>query len=221
MSASRTARESGLVGCEVCGMVSRLPAGDTGHLHCRRCASPLHSRRPQALQRTTALVIAGLLLYIPANVYPVMTIELLGRPDPNTIMSGVRELFASGMWEIGLLVFCASIAVPLLKLLGLSYLLVWVYRGRGKTGKASSALRERTRLYRIIETIGRWSMLDMFLLSMLVALVRFGAIASIVPGLGATSFALVVVLTMFAAASFDPRLLWDEVEESDVGSRHA
>ena len=212
-----TARTRGLLRCEVCALVSRQPPEGVSGPHCRRCASPLHSRRPRALERTTALVIAGLVLYLPANLYPVMTIELLGRPDPNTIMSGVRELFASGMWEIGLLVFSASVLVPLLKLLGLSYLLVCVHRRRSGQGSATEAWRERTVLYRVIEAIGRWSMLDMFLLSMLVALVRFGAIASIVPGIGATSFAMVVVLTMFAAASFDPRLLWDEVEESDVG----
>ena len=160
-----------------------------------------------------ALVIAAFIFYIPANLYPVMTIELLGRPDPNTILTGVQELFQSGMWEIGLLVFSASILVPLLKLIGLSYLLLCVWRSRNGARVDGKVRRDRTRLYRTIEFIGRWSMLDMFLVSMLVALVRFGAIASIEPGIGATSFALVVVITMFAAESFDPRLLWDDLEE--------
>jgi paraquat-inducible protein A len=120
------------------------------------------------------------------------------------------------MWEIGLLVFSASILVPLLKLVGLTYLLACVHFGWKPRGRpAALARRDRTILYRMIEFVGRWSMLDMFLLSMLVALVRFGAVASIVPGIGATSFAMVVVATMFAAASFDPRLLWDGAEESE------
>ena len=212
---AETAREAGYLRCEVCDLLARRPSVETGsELSCRRCRAPLHERIPRSLGRTWALVIAGLILYIPANVYPVMTVELLGRSDPNTIATGVQELFQSGMWEIGLLVFCASILVPLMKLVGLAYLLARVQLARRHRGRLSAAVRrDHTRLFRSIEFIGRWSMLDMFLLSMLVALVRFGAIASIVPGIGATSFALVVVITMFAAASFDPRLLWDGSEE--------
>ena len=211
-----TARSAGYLRCEVCERLTNPPAGAVGAaLECPRCHAALHDRRPRALARTWALVIAGFIFYVPANVYPVMTIELLGRPDPNTIAAGVRELFRSGMWEIGLLVFAASILVPLLKLLGLSYLLITIQvRRPGSRSGAAGVGRERTLLFRVIEFVGRWSMLDMFLLSMLVALVRFGAIASIVPGIGATSFALVVVITMFAATSFDPRLLWDGSEEA-------
>ena len=208
-----TAKMAGYIRCEICEVVVPLPAGsDEVALECPRCRSSIHGRRPNALARTWALVIAGLILYVPANLYPVMTVELLGRPDPSTILTGVQELFQSGMWEIGLLVFGASILVPLLKLLGLLYLLIGVSVGH-RSGISASKRKDLTVLYRIIEFIGRWSMLDMFLLSMLVALVRFGAIASIVPGIGATSFALVVTITMFAAASFDPRLLWDDAEE--------
>ena len=212
-AAGTTARGAGYRACEVCQLLIAAPSGEGGQLACPRCHATLHQRRPNALARTTALVIAGFILYIPANLYPVMTIELLGRPDPNTIFTGVQELFQSGMWEIGLLVFSASILVPLMKLVGLSYLLISVYRARRGARPGAKLRRDRTRLFRAIEFVGRWSMLDMFLLSMLVALVRFGAIASIEPGIGATSFALVVVITMFAAASFDPRLIWDDLEE--------
>lgn len=210
-----TASAMGLLRCEVCDrLVASSEPGPEAALACPRCHATLRDRRPRARQRTAALVIAGFLLYVPANLYPVMTIELLGRPEPNTIYSGVRELFQSGMWEIGLLVFAASILVPLLKLVGLSYLLFCVRGGSRRRQRGNErARRDRTSIYRVVEFIGRWSMLDMFLLSMLVALVRFGAIASIVPGIGATSFAMVVVITMFAAATFDPRLLWEVSEE--------
>ena len=210
-----TARQAGYLRCEVCELLARRPPDSEDEmLACRRCGASLAMRIPRSLGRTWALVIAGFILYVPANVYPVMTVELLGRADPSTIATGVQELFQSGMWEVGLLVFSASILVPLLKLIGLAYLLARIQLA-GPANRASSvaARRDLTRLFRAIEFIGRWSMLDMFLLSMLVALVRFGEIASIVPGIGATSFALVVVTTMFAAASFDPRLLWDDSEE--------
>ena len=213
MSQLMTARRAGYRSCEVCQLLVEIPGDGTQRMECPRCHATLHQRRPNSLTRTTALVIAGFILYVPANLYPVMTIELLGRPEPNTIFTGVKELFQSGMWEIGLLVFTASILVPLMKLVGLSYLLVGVYRARRGVRPSNKLRRERTRLFRAIEFVGRWSMLDMFLLSMLVALVRFGAIASIDPGIGATSFAMVVVITMFAAASFDPRLIWDDLEE--------
>ena len=213
MSTSQTARRAGYRACEVCELLVAVPEPDLPRMECPRCRATLRLRRPNAFSRTAALVIAGFILYVPANLYPVMTIELVGRPDPNTIFTGVQELFQSGMWEIGLLVFSASILVPLLKLVGLSYLLISVYRARRGDRPGGKLRRDRTRLFRAIEFVGRWSMLDMFLLSMLGALVRFGAIASIEPGIGATSFALVVVITMFAAVSFDPRLIWDDLEE--------
>jgi paraquat-inducible protein A len=131
-----------------------------------------------------------------------------GAGAPDTILSGVKHLVQSGMWPLALLVFFASITVPVLKIGGLSFLLVTTQRGvRGH-------LRDRTRLYRVIEAVGRWSMIDIFMLSILVALVRFGAIASVAPGIGALSFASVVVLTMFAATAFDPRLMWDRAGEN-------
>ena len=134
-------------------------------------------------------------------------ITILGKTEADTILSGVKELITSGMWEIGALVFVASICVPVLKILGLSFLLVSVQR------RSAWGPKDRTKLYRAIEYIGRWSMIDMFMLSILVALVQLGAVATIDPGVGAICFASVVVLTIFAASSFDPRAIWDELEE--------
>lgn len=186
--------------CEDCGLLAPMPGR---HARCPRCGAELHRRRPDSLSRTWALVIAAMILYVPANVYPVMTVISFGRGAPDTILSGVKELFGAGMWPLALLVFFASITVPVLKLLGLITLLVATHR------RSSWRLRDRTVLYRIVETVGRWSMIDIFMLSILVGLVRIGSIATIEPGVGATSFAAVVILTMFAATAFDPRLMWD------------
>jgi paraquat-inducible protein A len=136
-------------------------------------------------------------------------VELMGKGEPDTIISGVIELINAGMWEIAALIFFASITVPVLKLVGLSYLLISVQRRSRKNS------RERTRLYRLAEGIGRWSMIDMFMVSIVCALVQLGAIATINPGLGAICFATVVVITMFAASSFDPRLIWDAASANE------
>jgi len=195
--------------CSACGLISRVPHGGSEGARCSRCRGRLHRRNPHSLQRTWALVLAALVLYVPANYYPVLVIEILGENTPNTILGGVQELVSSGMWELGILVFIASIAVPMLKLIGLSYLMLSVHwRSRWKP-------RDRTHLYRLIGYIGRWSMIDMFMTSILVALVQLGALATIDPGIGATCFGAVVVLTLFAANEFDPRLVWDALEEEN------
>ncbi len=181
-------------------------AGDASPGACPRCGAHLHKRKPNSMGRTTALVITAAILYIPANVFPVMTVISFGSGEPDTILSGVMALLAAGMWPLALLVFFASIIVPMLKLIGLSWLL-WSVRRQCK-----SRLRDRTRLYRIIEQVGRWSMIDIFMLAILVSLVQLGSIATIEPGVGAISFAAVVVLTMIAAMTFDPRLIWDAGE---------
>jgi len=191
-----------LVGCEVCAQVVPLPAG-VSHPHCPRCHAALHKRKPDPLTRTWALMLAAALLYIPANVLPVMTVTTFGQGAPSTILGGVVELIDAGMWPIAALVFFASITVPVLKLIGLALLLVsvqfgWVARAR-----------DRTLLYRIIEQVGRWSMIDVFMISILVVLVDLGEIAQIEPGTGAVAFASVVILTMLASHSFEPRLIWD------------
>ncbi|MEO8605903.1 MAG: paraquat-inducible protein A [bacterium] len=198
------AQREQLIGCHACHMVACVaPGASDAAASCPRCDAPLHRRKHNSLSRTWALMIAAAILYVPANLYPVMTVISFGSGSPSTILGGVWELIGSGMWPLALLVFFASITVPVLKLVGLTYLLISVQRGSG------AQLRRRTTLYRIVEAVGRWSMIDIFMLSILVALVRLGAIATIEPGVGAIAFAGVVVLTMFAAMSFDPRLLWD------------
>jgi paraquat-inducible protein A len=173
----------------------------------------LHKRKPESLTRTWALLLAAALLYIPANLLPVMTVVYFGAGEPSTIISGVLELGAAGMWPLAALVFFASILVPVLKLIGLTYLLLSIQFGW------LTRLRDRTRLFRIIEQIGRWSMIDVFMIGILSALVNLGSIATIVPGLGAVCFCAVVIITMFASLSFDPRLMWDQ-HDAKLG-RHA
>jgi paraquat-inducible protein A len=179
------------------------PSEPLSHAVCPRCGAHLHRRKPDSLARTMALVLTAAILYIPANAFPVMTVISFGKGAPDTILSGIKELIHADMWPLALLVFFASILVPVLKLLGLSYLLISVrIRSRWR-------LRDRTRLYRVIEGIGRWSMIDIFMISILIALVKLEAIATIEPGVGAIAFAGVVVVTMFASMCFDPRLMWD------------
>jgi paraquat-inducible protein A len=187
------------IGCDTCGLVSRSAPG----LRCFRCGFRLRDRRSGSIQRTWAFALAAVVLYIPANVYPVLTVVRFGAGQPSTILGGVRELFELGMWPLAALVFFASVAVPVLKIVGLGVLLMTTHAG------TAWALHDRTVLYRIVDAIGRWSMIDIFMESILVALVQFGRVASIYPGPGAIAFAAVVILTMFAAGSFDPRLMWD------------
>ncbi len=172
---------------------------------CPRCAGRLDPRKRGTLAATAALGIAAAILYLPANLLPVLTIERFGQSDTNTILAGVGELIELGMWPLALLVFVASIVVPLLKLVSLAWFLIAIrYR-------SARLLRQRTALYRLVDFIGRWSNIDIFMMSLLVALMRFGALSSVEPGPGAVSFAAVVVLTMAATRSFDPRLMWDVV----------
>jgi paraquat-inducible protein A len=188
------------IGCEVCGLVS-MPTPDDPR--CPRCDTRLHTRKPDSLGRTWALVIAAAVLYVPANYYPVLTVMQLGAGAPSTIIGGVEELVSSGMYPLAALVFFASIAIPMLKLVGLAVMLVTTQTGR------SGWLRDRTRLYLVVRAIGRWSMIDIFMESLLGALVRFGSVITIEPGIGAVAFCAVVILTIFAAETFDPRLMWD------------
>ncbi len=197
-----------LIGCDSCGQVSRLRERDA----CPRCDTPLRHRKPHPVARTWALMIAAAILYIPANVYPVMTVIRFGRGAPSTILGGVEELIEYRMWPLAALVFVASILVPVLKLVGLVTLLVLTQRA------SPNRLYDRTRLFRIVDLIGRWSMIDVFMLSILTALVRMGVIGSVIPGYGAVAFASVVVLTMLAALSFDPRIMWDAAEAAPVAA---
>ena len=193
------------IGCEVCGLVS-VPKGE--HPRCPRCYSPLHPRKPDSIARTWALVLAAAILYVPANLYPVLTVMQLGAGQPSTILGGVRELISSRMYPLAALVFFASIAVPMLKLVSLSGMLIATQVGNG------GWLRDRTRLYHVVRWVGRWSMIDIFMEALLGALVRFGNVITIEPGIGAIAFCGVVILTMFAAETFDPRLMWDAAARS-------
>jgi paraquat-inducible protein A len=202
-----TASEKSLVSCHSCHLVSKAPAvHGKGKMICPRCGSVLHQRKPRSLSRTWALVIAAFIFYIPANVLPITKVTSLGQAQSDTIISGVIYFIQTGMWPIALIIFTASIFVPLAKLLILSFLLISVDR------KWQWRPRDRTRLYRITEAIGRWSMTDVYVVTILVALVRLGALANVEAEPGAIFFAAVVVTTMFAAMSFDPRLIWDAME---------
>jgi len=197
-----TAAELGLLSCETCGLLAR-PASLARIGHCPRCGAELHWRRRRSIETTWALAIAAAICYIPANLLPVLATTTLGSTEYDTILGGVVFLYSSGSWPLALIVLIASVMVPLGKLLALSYLLIAVQRG------VVGGDRERTRLYRLVELIGRWSMLDVFVDTFTVALVQLQPVMSVQPGPGVAFFAAVVVLTMIAASTFDPRLIWD------------
>ena len=202
-----------LLACEACDQVVRAEAAHLHGLECPRCGEALHRRKPDSLNRTWALALTAMILYIPANLLPVLTVISFGQGAPSTIVGGVIELAQAGMLPVALLVFFASIAVPVMKLLALVYLLISVHR------RSTARLRDRTRLYRIVEGIGRWSMVDVFMTGILAALVALGNLATISPGPGAVAFCGVVIVTMFAAMAFDPRLMWDIADGRDDGRR--
>jgi paraquat-inducible protein A len=209
MQKRRTAKRAGYQACHSCRLLTRLnPESPHECSHCPRCGGSLHLRKPDSLTRTWALTLTAYILYIPANLLPIMTVVMSGRGEPDTILSGVSELIVGGMWPLALLVFFASITVPVLKLLALTGLLLSVQF------KSHWRPRERTILYRLTEVIGRWSMIDIFVITILVAVVKLGSLATIDAGPGAVAFAGVVVTTMFAAMSFDPRLIWDNMENN-------
>lgn len=199
-----TARQSGMVSCHRCHLLSYQSEQRSA---CPRCGETLYSRKPRSIARTWALVITAIVFYIPANIFPITHTTALGSVQSDTIMSGVIYFIHSGSWPVALIIFIASIFVPLLKLLILILLLISVQQGW------QWRPIDRTRLYRLTEAIGRWSMLDIFVVTILVALVHLGALANIEAGPGALYFGAVVVVTMFAAEAFDPRLIWDNIEE--------
>jgi paraquat-inducible protein A len=207
-----TASECGLAQCHDCGLLARASAHAHG-LSCPRCGASVHLRKPDSLSRTWAFLFAAMVLYIPANVLPVMYTSSLFGAEKDTIMSGVVYLWTSGSWVLALVVFIASVAVPMLKIFAIAFLSI------------STQLRsrwnpeQRTRIYRVVELVGRWSMLDIYVITMLVALVQFKALATIQAGPAAIAFGAVVVLTMFAAMSFDSRLIWDAARQAHDGTR--
>ncbi|SAK52792.1 PqiA family integral membrane protein [Caballeronia hypogeia] len=204
--AGRTAAQSGICVCHDCGLSTRGARPDglhEAHLRCPRCGARLHLRKPASLSRTWAYLISAAILYIPANLLPVMNTSSLFGAQKDTIMSGVAYLWHSGSWPLAIIVFIASIAVPMLKILAIGYLATTANLRMSKRNV------QRARIYRIVEFVGRWSMLDIYVIAVLVALVQFSAMATIEAGPAAIAFGAVVVLTMFAAMSFDPRLIWD------------
>ena len=209
-AASGSALAAACVRCHDCGLLARLPAHAAHAARCARCGGALHARKARSIERTWALLLAAAICYVPANLLPIMTVTSLGKPQSDTIMSGVVYLLTHGMWPLAAVVFTASILVPLLKLVSLTFLLVSLHR-RSRWRPA-----DRTRLYRIVEAVGRWSMVDIYVVTILVALVHLGALATIEARPGAVFFGAVVVITMFAAESFDPRLIWDRSEERSV-----
>ncbi|AJO80662.1 MULTISPECIES: paraquat-inducible protein A [Pseudomonas] len=200
--------DAGILICNECHELNRQEP-DTDRQTCTRCGAQVHARRPNSIMRTWALLITAAILYIPANMLPIMTVTSLGQGDPSTIMSGVIVLVQHGMIPIAAVVFIASILVPTFKLVGIALLLFSVQRHQPLSA------RQRILMYRFIEFIGRWSMLDIFVIAILVAVVNFGRLASIEANLGAVAFASVVILTMLAAVTFDPRLIWDNTESDD------
>ena len=208
LAAGPPAPDAQYLGCHCCEMVNIGFAGE----RCRRCATILRERKPAAIGRSWALVVAAIALYVPANIYPVMIYTQLAQTTNFTIMGGIAELASYGLWPLALLVFIASITIPLMKLLILIYILITTQL------KSDEHLIGRTRAFRLIDFIGRWSMIDVFMISILVALVRFQQFASIDADTGAPCFAAVVVLTMLAVEVFDPRLMWDAGERQGQGA---
>jgi paraquat-inducible protein A len=202
-----TAAASGLLVCPACGLLNR-PAAE-GNWHCARCAAAIHWRKPGSIARTWSFLLAAAILYIPANLLPVLRTGSLFETENNTILGGVLYFWRTGSWALAIIVFFASIVVPATKIAVLSLLLV--------TAQRRSTWRpvDRTRLYRMTSYIGRWSMVDIYIGAVSVALVQLKPFASIDPGPGAIFFGAVVILTMLASESFDPRLIWDPVDERE------
>ncbi|WP_207905913.1 paraquat-inducible protein A [Aestuariirhabdus litorea] len=190
--------------CHVCYKLAPVESH-----HCPRCGAGLHPRKPESTQRTLALLITATLLYIPANIFPIMITEQFGNALPSTILGGVILLIDLGSIPIAAVIFIASVMVPVGKLISLYYL-CWCAHRQDEFGA-----RSRSVMYRITEFVGKWSMVDVFVVSILVALVSLGGVISIRPGIAAIAFAGVVLVTMVAADSFDPRLLWDREETAE------
>ena len=203
-NATRIERATGprrIVGCHICSRVTRARDGEA----CPRCSHIVHHRKKQSVTRVWALLSAATLLYIPANILPVMTVKKLGKGGPTTILNGVQELMAAHLFPLALLVLLASVVVPLMKLFSLAGMLIMTHR------KSSRYLHGRTTLFRFVHHVGRWSMIDIFMLTTLVGVVHFGFLSTVLPGMGAVAFCAVVVVTMVATFMFDPRVMWDAV----------
>lgn len=207
-----TAAEAGLLSCLTCGLVSRPPR--RGHAACPRCRRILHARKPATLLRTWTFLVSAMVLYVPANILPIMESESIFGSQRDTILSGVVFLWSSGSWPLAIVVFVASIVVPLLKMLALLTVLIAVHHG------VRVHCADLAHLYRVLEVIGRWSMLDVYVISLLVAVLHFGSLAHAQAEIGSLAFVSVVIVTLLAARSFDPRLIWQPATGgADAGQR--
>jgi paraquat-inducible protein A len=207
MTIPRSALSQHVIGCHACGLAHALSdADEVGY--CTRCDTRIHARKHDSIRRTWAFLAAAIILYVPAMALPVMHTNSLKGNEDDTILQGVAYFWNSGSWGLAMLIFIASVLVPLLKISSLTLLNVTVQR------RTTWASRQRASLYRVVEFIGPWSMLDVFVVTLTVTLVRFHSLAEIAPRGGIMAFGSVVVLTMFASMSFDPRLIWDATEAS-------
>ena len=198
------AAHAGLLLCEICGLLNREGAARGGKPSCARCGTHLHARKPNSIARTWALLITAYLAYVPANVLPVLETESIIEQTSDTILGGAIRLWSQGAWPLALVIIVASFVVPLVKLVALTWLLLAAGR------RAVADARRSTRLYRVVDFIGKWSMVDIYIGGLLVSLVQFYPIATVTLGPAALAFSAVVLLTMVASRTFDPRLLWDE-----------
>jgi len=199
------AKDYGLAGCHTCGQVVEMHNHD--HAICPRCDSEVHYRKPDSVNRAWAFLIAAFVMYIPANTEPMMRTTSLGSESGDTILSGVLYFLAHGDWPLAVVIFGASVMLPLLKMMAIAYILISVQRGD------SHRKIENTRLYMLAEVLGKWSMLDIFVVGLMATLVQLGSLTTIAPGPACIAFAAVVILTMFAEMAFDPKLIWDQTED--------
>ena len=198
-----------IVCCKTCGKLQRMEKLQPGTAaECCRCGTTLSKRKVNSIQRTAAFSLGALIFYLPANIYPILLMDFYGAHSESTVWDGCVKLFQDGQWLVAMIVFFASILIPLFKLLALFFLVVTA------NFHSERWQQERTWIYRIVEVVGPWAMLDVFLLSVLVALVKLQQLATVLPGPGLVAFTAVVVLTILAAVSFDPQLIWDEPEKA-------
>ena len=200
-----SAIDLGMAGCHTCGKAVHV--GKHSHVECPRCGADVHYRKHDSINRAWAFLIAAFIMYIPANTEPMMRTTSLGNTSADTILEGVIYFLSHGDWPLALVIFAASVMLPLLKMIAIAYILISVQRG------STSKKIEKTNLYRIAEILGKWSMLDIFVVGLMAGLVQLGALTTIAPGPACIAFAAVVILTMFAEMAFDPKLIWDQVDK--------
>lgn len=200
-----SAKERGIAGCHTCGQAVKMP--NHAQVECPRCGARVHYRKHDSINRAWAFLVAAFIMYIPANTEPMMHTTSLGNTSADTILEGVIYFLTHGDWPIALVIFTASVMLPLLKMIAIAYILISVQRG------SASKKAEKTNLYKLAELLGKWSMLDIFVVGLMAGLVQLGVLTNIAPGPACIAFAAVVILTMFAEMAFDPKLIWDQVDK--------